>query len=657
MKFKIISFENNVKIKKVFKNIKSYGDSYCIITNNAILNDLLKNELINSSLISDIKLDSSNKEREIYEEAKILQNKYKDIFKNISYRNVKAYVGIEFMLLRQLIPIIKSKKILENKTNTIFVFESFSTSYFSMLKMAEELGYDVKFEIEIIENEQIKILKKENLNFKGNTRNSFNRTLNFVKTSSEEKFSKLQFQIFTKFYKKIFSLIIQILELKIVTLIGKNPEELILKKINKKILKKKKYEENYCFFITAIRKDLYLNPWKPIFEEFSMKNKSFQIITTDLSTSLSLYQEKIPHLNLFEEVNILAKHIRNSSGKKLNNNIESTSSNNQSLIGFDEIYADLMNQLYRSIALIIISDHIFKKIPFKAIIAAADGEMLEKIAINVARNYSIPSFSRLPAAIEPFPIFSDWFSADKIFVDGKNGEDTLIKLGYSKTRIELTGNPKYDNFQKFDKDESKTKLAKNYSVEITKKMIVVAMSRWQKDDEIWLSNLIKFCNKNNLEVIIKLHPRYKTIEHDLSEEKIKEIKIKCKNLKFFISYDYDLYTLLSAADVVITDFSSVGIEAILFDKPLVTVNFSNTNFQNYPNKSAFAKSNASIYVENFNELEKVLLNINNEKLDYEELEEGRQALTYSYNFLNDGKATQRIYKILTKNEEIKKLKK
>ncbi len=655
MDFKIISFEKDVKIEKVFQNIRNYDNSYRIITNNPTLNNLLKNELINSTLISDIKLVSSNKEKQIYEEAKILQNNYKKIFESISFRNVKAYNGIEFMLLRQLIPIIKSKKILENKINTVFIFESFSTLYFSMLKIAAELGYNVKSEIEIIENEQIKILKKEDLSFKSNTKNSFYRTLNFVKSSSEKKYSKSQFQIFIKFYKKILSLIMQILELKIVTLIGKNPEELILKKVNKKILKKKKYEENYCFFITASRKDLYLNPWKPIFEEFSIKNKSFQIITTDLATSLSLYQEKIPHLNLFEEVNILAKHIRNSSGMKLNNIIETAISKNQSLIGFDELYDDLMNNLYRSIALIIISDHIFNKIPFKAIIAAADGEMLERIAINVARNYSVPSFSILPAAIEPIPIFSDWFSADKIFVHGKNGEDNLTKLGYSKTRIELTGNPKYDNFKKFDKNKSKSKLAKNYSIDITKKMIVVAMSRWEKDDEIWLSNFIKFCNENNFEVIIKLHPRYKTMEHDLSEGKIKEIKNKCKNLKFYISYDYDLYTLLSAADVIITDFSNVGIEAILFDKTLVTVNFDNTNFQKYPNKTAFAKSNASIYVENFNELEKVLLEINNNKFDYQELKQGRQALTYSYNFLNDGKATQRIYKILTKNEEIKKL--
>jgi len=655
MDFKIISFEKDVKIEKVFQNIKNYDDSYRIITNNPTLYNLLKNKLINCSLISDIKLDSSNQEKEIYEEAKILQSNYKKIFDSITFKNVKAFNGIEFRLLRQLISIIKSKKILENKTNTIFIFESFSTLYFSMLKIAAELGYNVKFEIEIIENDQIKILKKENLDFKSNTKNSFNRTLNFVKTSSEDKYSKSQFQIFTKFYKKILSFIIQILQLKIVTLIGKNPEEFILKKINKKILNMKNYEENYCFFITASRKDLYLNPWKPIFEEFSIKNKSFQIITTDLATSLSLYQEKIPHLNLFEEVNILAKHISNSSAKKLNNIIESAISKNQSLIGLDELYANLMDNLYRSIALIIIFDHIFNKIPFKAIIAAADGEMLERIVINVARNHSVPSFSILPGAIEPFPIFSDWFSADKIFVHGKNGEDNLIKLGYSKTRIELTGNPKYDYFQKFDKIESKSKLAKNYAIEITKKLIVVAMSRWEKDDEIWLSNFIKFCNENNFEVVIKLHPRYKTREHDLSEEKIKEIKNRCKNLKFYISYDYDLNTLLSAAEVIITDFSNVGIEAILFDKTLVTVNFDNTNFEKYPNKTAFAKSNASIYVENFNELEKVLLKIKNNEFEYKELEQERQALTYSHNFLNDGKATQRIYKILTKNEEIKKL--
>jgi len=653
MDFKIISFEKDVDIKKIFQYIKNYDDSYHIITNNVSLNKLLKNELINSSLISDIKLDSSNIEKEIYGEAKILQNNYKNIFKNILYRNVKAYDGIEYLLLRQLMPIIRSKIILEDKKNTIFVFESFSKLYFSMLKMAIELGYNVKLEVKIIENKRVKILKRDELNSKNGIKFSFNRTLNFVKTSSEKKFSKSQLQIFTKFYKKIFSLIIQILKLKIIKLIGKNPEEFILKKIDKKILTKKNHETKYCFFITASRKDLYLNPWKPIFKELSIKNKSFKIITTDLATSLSLYQEKILHLNLFEEVNILTKHIRNKNGKEINNKIKSTISKNLSLIGFDELYGDLMNQLYRSIALIIICDHIFKKNSFKSIIAAADGEMLEKIAISVARNYSVPSFSILPASIEPFPIFSDWFSADKIFVHGKDGEDTLRKLGYSKTRIELTGNPKYDNFQKYDKNNSKQKLAKNYSVEKIKKLIIIAMSRWQKDDEIWISNLIKFCNKNDFEIIIKLHPRYKTMEHDLSEEKIKEIKNKCKTLKFFISYDYDLYTLLSAADIVITDFSSVGIEAILFDKPLVTANFSNINFQNYPNKSAFTKSNASIHVENFNELEKVLLKINNNTFDYKDLEKGRQQLTHRYNFLNDGKATQRIYKILTKNEEIK----
>ena len=96
MDFKIISFEKDVDTKKIFHYIKNYDDSYRIITNNVSLNKLLKNELINSSLISDIKLDSSNKGKNIYEEAKILQNNYKNIFKNILYRNVKTYDGIEY---------------------------------------------------------------------------------------------------------------------------------------------------------------------------------------------------------------------------------------------------------------------------------------------------------------------------------------------------------------------------------------------------------------------------------------------------------------------------------------------------------------------------------------------------------------------------------
>ena len=43
----------------------------------------------------------------------------------------------------------------------------------------------------------------------------------------------------------------------------------------------------------------------------------------------------------------------------------------------------------------------------------------------------------------------------------------------------------------------------------------------------------------------------------------------CTNFK--IIYYYDLYLLLSVSDIVITCFSTVGSEAIYFNKPLIIV--------------------------------------------------------------------------------------
>ena len=106
------------------------------------------------------------------------------------------------------------------------------------------------------------------------------------------------------------------------------------------------------------------------------------------------------------------------------------------------------------------------------------------------------------------------------------------------------------------------------------------MSQWNKKDEIWMSDFIQFCNKNNFEIIIKIHPMYVTSNNELSQSKINTIKKKCLKNNFLITYDFDIYDLIVASDLVITDFSNVGIEAILIKKPLLTVDF-NKNPWNY----------------------------------------------------------------------------
>jgi len=101
---------------------------------------------------------------------------------------------------------------------------------------------------------------------------------------------------------------------------------------------------------------------------------------------------------------------------------------------------------------------------------------------------------------------------------------------------------------------------------------------------------------------------------------------------------------LSAADLVITDYSNVGLEAICLEKPLVTVNFVKENLDNIIKYHDYG---ASLYFENYPELEKSIIEIFNSDLHHNSLKLGRQKFIEHFNFGNDGNAHMRIFNWLT----------
>jgi CDP-glycerol glycerophosphotransferase (TagB/SpsB family) len=118
-------------------------------------------------------------------------------------------------------------------------------------------------------------------------------------------------------------------------------------------------------------------------------------------------------------------------------------------------------------------------------------------------------------------------------------------------------------------------------------------------------------------------------------------------MKFHITYDTDTATLISASDLVITDYSNVGVEAILLNKPLITVNFAKEEIYNV---QKYHEYNASVYIDEYVKLEDLVMKISNGKDILEILQEGRNRLIPRYNFHNDGKATLRVIDLLLKRE-------
>ena len=269
--------------------------------------------------------------------------------------------------------------------------------------------------------------------------------------------------------------------------------------------------------------------------------------------------------------------------------------NNLTIFSNDSI-KKIWDQVFETFSIIHVCDNIFSKNNMKSIITQIDGNLFGNTVNGSAKKFAIPSFT-MPGAI-----FSEqlnnirFYHSDKIFLYGKQAYETLKKLGYDENHLVLSGNPSYDFFKQLSTDKSKNLLNQNFGIDKSKKLIVIAMSRWHENDELWMIDFIKFCNDHNFEIIIKIHPMYLFMDRPKSEAKISMIKDMCKNLSFLIIHDTDLYLLLSASDLVITEYSNVGPEAIFLGKPVFTVNFKKENWEG---EEHYHKSGGVIYFEEY----------------------------------------------------------
>jgi hypothetical protein len=638
-------YNKNNEWETILNNIKKHSSSYRIITTNRSLGQYLNENGKKSYILDDLIPSRGPKANEIYQITKKISESYKKAFEKIKINDIEIFKGFDYSFFRQLELLVKIKKVLEDEVeNTILVFENFRDSYFSMIKIAKQIGYETEFGINFVNADKIEFINSGIEKQKKLNKNKFQhvKSINFLKNSFYEKNSTEIIKNFLNIGRKIVSLKLNSLSQKIISKKNNNTDNLMMKIISKISSKTK---PKCIFFITGTREDLFFKSLEEILKKFKINNIYYQIITTDLATSMILEKRKINHISLFEEFNIILKNFNNSKeGKNILQDINNIIHENEKLIGINEFSEYLIDQIKRTCVLTNICSKIFKNNELISICPIADGEILENISIEFAKKNNLKNITMLPGIFDMFPYFLEWFHSEKICVGGVKDENAMVRLGYDKNRIVVTGNPRYDFFKSLNTFNAKEYLKKKYNIKSNKKLILIARSIWQQDDEEWISNLIKFSNKNNFEVIIKIHPIYKTKSHSLSEEKIKLIQKKCEGNNFLITYDEDLYKLISASDIVlIHESSTVGVDVSLADKPFLVINFydSDMGFETH-----FSEIGAALYVDNYIKLEQRILDILNDEKYLNELKLGRDKVCEMYNYKNDGNAADRIFNIL-----------
>ncbi|MBE7150751.1 spore coat protein, partial [Bacillus mycoides] len=204
---------------------------------------------------------------------------------------------------------------------------------------------------------------------------------------------------------------------------------------------------------------------------------------------------------------------------------------------------------------------IFKEQDISSVIVGTTEDVTSRALTFLARSEGIPSYCLQHGAIMGeeayFPVF-----ATKQVVYGKYEEDWYLQKGSSESQIEIVGHPRFDDiFNRTYMD--KKELFKTLKIDLTTKVIFIATQPFKTSFYIELTE--KLVKDKNITVIIKPHPWEKG--RNLVEEYIRLSKLY-PNVKY-ITNEVNMYDVILHANLVVISNSTVGLEAMLLDIPVV----------------------------------------------------------------------------------------
>ena len=247
------------------------------------------------------------------------------------------------------------------------------------------------------------------------------------------------------------------------------------------------------------------------------------------------------------------------------------------------------------------------------------------------------------------------FLPDKIAIMDNYAEKDMLKKGFEKDRLIITGNPHFDNLEAKAKrfsEKEKNNLRQQIGLGGEVLFFYVA-GAWKKEKSklgFWdLDNLklvedvlreLSECKSQKYALVVKLHPRVP--EEDFFD--INNYIQKKNDRRIRLSKDIHPHKLILASEATLTPFSTLGIEAVYMGKPCISLQ------PNLQGKDHFAilTENGMISVGYTKKNCKELIRQAYIDSDYRE-----ELIQQASCFRTDGKAAERVTDLVYKFIEIK----
>lgn len=231
----------------------------------------------------------------------------------------------------------------------------------------------------------------------------------------------------------------------------------------------------------------------------------------------------------------------------------------------------------------------------------------------------------------------------KIAAWGMDDRNFLIDLGFDNDKITLTGPPHFDDYIE-NNELSKQVLCDKLNLDPTKKIVVVTThhcERWVSIANLLMMGMewhhffkmvIDSVNSiPNCQLVVKLHPTDE--ESKIHERMIRESSHQ--DIPIFQEGKY-LYDLLNVCDIFINFPSTTGLEAMLLNKPVITIIPSGKKAQN---KSMFEEG---LVVKSKQELDNALKKLVQNEDVLDDLKTIQNKYIDDHIHLQDGKASERV---------------
>lgn len=293
------------------------------------------------------------------------------------------------------------------------------------------------------------------------------------------------------------------------------------------------------------------------------------------------------------------------------------------------------SQIRRAMIQLDLIDDLMDAVTPRSVLVMPHSSPLAKQAQVAARQRGIPTVSMPSVAIaghrRSIPI--DW-NVDYIACYGEQCRDAFLDLGYAEEGLVLTGNAALDQLHELNRHADPDSVMEKLGFPVNKKLIVVATSRIDPKEYRWINEIIAYCRETDLaRVVLKTHPSF---SKDIYSG------IDTSDGYCHVVEDFEIYELIVASTLVVTDYSTVGAEAVLVGKHLMVVNLFG---KPYPSNN-YDQYGIAELVDDLADTRQVvgyLLDSNHTNL---KAQTDREAFLQQYNIMNDGRAGQRIADLL-----------